>query len=74
ATLTRFRHAAAPGAQPYPREWGLLVEAGTEACLAMATEDSERATALRQASPFAGSLAPREREARWREWAVHGAP
>lgn len=61
ATLARWRPTTAPGTLPYHEEWERLVSEGTEACLAVAVEDSERARALRQCSPFTGILTPEER-------------
>lgn len=43
-----------------------------EMCLEFATEDSERATAIRQASPFAGILTNEERLAFLRAWDPEG--
>lgn len=53
---------------PYLKHWQALVERGLEACLAKITEDSERAAALRQASPFAGVLNAAERMRVIRAW------
>ncbi len=41
---------------------------GREACMAVMLEDSERAAALRQASPFAGLLSNAERFAVLKAW------
>jgi hypothetical protein len=43
---------------------------GLEPTLAVLVEDSERATALRQCSPFAGVLSPAERFAFLEAWRV----
>lgn len=67
--LARWRLDATPGDLRYLDAWQRLLDAGLDACLAAATEDSEHADALRQASPFAGVLTPRERAeflASWR--------
>ena len=48
ATLARWRQTVCPATQPYLREWELLIEQGLERCLAVAVEESEHATALRQ--------------------------
>jgi len=53
----------------YFDEWARLLDAGLDAALAVATEDSEKATALRQSSPFAGVLTPEERRSFLDEWA-----
>lgn len=72
--LARWRRRATPNDLECLSEWERLVEAGLDAALAAATEESERANALRQASPFAGILTPSERRAFLRAWkAVHGA-
>lgn len=60
-TLSRWRSMLCPGTQPYLAEWEALVHQGVDACLSVATEDSQRATALRQSSPFAGILTNKER-------------
>lgn len=67
-TLARWRTIVCPASQPYLEEWERLMEQGMDACLTVAVEDSERATALRQSSPFAGILTNQERFAILREW------
>jgi len=68
-TLARWKTIVAPNSQPYVAEWQRLVDAGLDVALAMAVEDSERATALRQSAPFACSvLTPRERWAFLKQW------
>lgn len=57
-----------PGSSHYLEQWERLKTAGLEACLAQVTEESERATALRQASPFAGVLTSAERISVLRAW------
>ena len=54
-----------PRSQPYWDAWRELLRRPTEEILARIVEDSERMTALRQTSPFAGVLTPRER------WAIY---
>lgn len=58
---------AASGAShaPHAREWVALLEGPRERLVNAMTADSEHARALRQATPFAGALDPRER---WRLW------
>jgi hypothetical protein len=51
--------------QPYWDAWRKLIDGPFENLLALMTEDSERMTAMRQASPFAGVLSPPER------WAIY---
>jgi len=45
----------------YLEQWEELAAKGLESCLTRVVEDSEQATALRQASPFAGVLTSAER-------------
>lgn len=68
ATLARWRKIVHSGSQPYLAEWERLVADGIEASLAMATEDTARATALRKSSPFAGVLTEPERLEFLRTW------
>jgi hypothetical protein len=74
--LARWRSKATPNGLEYLSEWERLLEVGLDAALAAATEDSERASTLRKASPFAGILTPSERRAFLSAWkvahAVHG--
>lgn len=53
-------------ARPYARAWRELLDREVEEIAAAITADSERARALRQSTPFAGALDPRER---WQLWA-----
>lgn len=74
-TLARWRATVSPAAQPYLEVWQQAVDQGMEACLALAVEDSARATALRQSSPFAGVLTPAERFGFLRSWnSDHATP
>jgi hypothetical protein len=68
--LARWRTRATPNDLHYLREWERLLEVGLDAALAVATEDSERASALRQSSPFAGILTPSERITFLKAWKV----
>jgi hypothetical protein len=53
---------------PYYRDaWTGLLDGPFERLLAVLCEDTERARELRQATPFAGIVPPRERWAIWRE-------
>ena len=61
ATLQRWHHQVDPASRPLLQAWQALVDQGLEACLAMAEEESQRAQTLRQASPLAGVLEPKER-------------
>jgi len=51
--------------QPYWDAWRKLIDGPFEDLLKTLVEDSERMTALRQATPFAGVLTPAER------WAIY---
>jgi hypothetical protein len=68
ATLARWRQSASPSTQPYLQEWEQLLQQGLEACLAMAVDDSEHATALRQSSPFTRVLSHAERFRFLKDW------
>lgn len=75
ATLARWRTMVSVSSQPYLQEWEILMHQGVEACLAMAVEDSERAAALRQSSPFAGLLTHQDRFTFLKTWRLdHAAP
>lgn len=47
------------------REWEDVLAGSVESICAFLVDPSERATALRQSTPFAGVLSPRDR---WRIW------
>jgi hypothetical protein len=49
------------------RAWLEILEGPSEGLTRVLTEDTERARDLRSASPFAGTLSPKER---WRIWAL----
>lgn len=68
ATLARWRIIVCVNSQPYLAELERLFEQGIEAALAVATEDTERATALRQSSPFCGILTEDERLGFLKSW------
>lgn len=74
-TLRRWRDPGNPSrSEPYLSEWERLMAQGLEQVLAAAVEESERAAALRQCSPFAGILSPAERFAFLKAWsATHAA-
>ena len=60
------RWSAAQGrSQPYWDAWRSLLDLPLEELLERMVEESEHMTAMRQATPFAGVLTPRER------WAVY---
>ena len=73
-TLTRWRTIVSADSHSYLEEWQRLLDLGIEESLAVATEDSERANAMRQASPFCGILTNEERWEFLLEWDKnHGA-
>jgi hypothetical protein len=53
--------SVSPRTYAYLDEWQRLIDQGPDVCLAVAVEDSQRAAALRQASPLACLLTPKER-------------
>jgi hypothetical protein len=67
-TLGRWRQTVCVASQPYLEEWERLMNQGIDACLSVAVEDSQRAAALRQSSPFSGILTNRERFAFLKQW------
>jgi hypothetical protein len=68
ATLARWYRVASPRSFTYLDEWQRLFDLGTEACLTVATEDSEHAAALRQSSPLSCLLTNQERFAFLKQW------
>ena len=54
----------------YARAWARVLELPPEAMAAALVENSERMRALRQVTPFAGALPPKERWAIWRQFAA----
>ena len=59
--LQHWRATVSPRTFAYLDEWQRLIDQGAEICLAVAVENSEHAAALRQASPLACLLTPKER-------------
>jgi hypothetical protein len=57
-------------ARDYALAWEGALSQPVQDIEALLTDTSERANALRQVSPFAGALHPRER---WRLWAAEGS-
>ncbi|OGB32952.1 MAG: hypothetical protein A3F78_21700 [Burkholderiales bacterium RIFCSPLOWO2_12_FULL_61_40] len=74
ATLQRWHQTVSPRTFVYLDEWQRLLDQGEQACLAVATEDSEHAAALRQASPLACLLTPKERFEFLKSWKMQHAP
>jgi hypothetical protein len=54
-------------ASVYATEWARLLAASPSVLSALLEDPSEHARALRQVTPFAGALSPRERWRIWRE-------
>ena len=73
-TLARWRKSVCAASQPHLEDWERLLGLGVDACLNAAVEESERATALRQTSPFAGLLSNQERFAFLKSWNRTHAP
>jgi hypothetical protein len=66
ATENLDRWSSANGrSQPYWDAWREILSRPPEEVLALMVEDSERMTAMRQVTPFAGILTPAER------WAIY---
>jgi hypothetical protein len=65
----RARRWAASGSRsaPWAREWERVLEGTPEEIARQLTDSSEHASALRQSTPFAGALDPRERWLLWRQ-------
>ena len=57
----------------YARAWERLLSGPTKTLAQFLAADTEEARALRQATPFAGALEPRERWRIWREVRERGA-
>lgn len=74
AILQRWHQTASPRTYSYLDAWQQLLNQGVEACLAAATEESERGDALRQASPLACLLTNQERFAFLKQWKASHAP
>lgn len=72
-TLARWKIIVAPNSQPYVAEWQRLIDAGMDAVLSAAVEDSERAAALRQCTPLGNVLTPQERSAFFKQWSASHA-
>ena len=57
----------------YARAWSEILRHDVEAIASFLVDGSERARELRQSSPFAGALSPRERWTLWREVRDHAS-
>ncbi len=67
-TIHRWKRIVSQDSTPLLLEWEKLYHAGPESCLKMATEKSERADQLSQASPFCGILTLAERTHFLKKW------
>lgn len=67
-TLARWRQSADARVQPYLAAWEAIMAKGLQSTIVFMLEESERAAALRQASPFAGLLSHAERFAALKAW------
>lgn len=65
------RWLAAEHPPAYARAWSEILQGDVEAIASFLVDRSERARELRQSSPFAGTLSPRERWKLWREVRDH---
>lgn len=63
---------ASGGSRPYLEAWREILAKPVEEIARMIVEEGERMTAMRQNSPFAGVLTPRERWAVYREFRSNG--
>ena len=68
ANLDRWEAGASPRVRPVLEEWRALIGAPLDELLAVLTREDERATRLRQSSPFCGILTEAERLAVIREF------
>lgn len=73
ATLDRWNTHVSPRTFDYLNEWRKLMDSGVDAVLLVATEDSEHAAAMRQASPLACLLTNQERFALLKQWKAQHA-
>jgi hypothetical protein len=72
----RIQTLLASAAEPpfYARKWGEILAGDLSSIQTFLTERSELADELRQSTPFAGALEPRERWKIWRETRDHFSP
>ncbi len=66
--------AMAGHSQPYFNAWREILDRPLDEVLELMVEDSEKMTAMRQATPFAGVLDPAERWAIYARFAPNGTP
>ncbi len=73
ANLRRWRSTASPGALRTLEEWNVLLEGPFDDLMTLLQADDERATRLRQSSPFCGILSRDERLEILKQFAAHDA-
>lgn len=61
ANLDRWMSSASPGARRTIEEWQAVLDGPFDRLLALLESEDERATRLRQSSPFCGIVTPDER-------------
>lgn len=71
ATLARWLQTCSPRVRPVLLEWQSVLDGPREELLALLVATDERATRLRQSSPFAGILSAEERAAIIRQFRSH---
>ena len=71
ATLARWLATCSPRVRPVLIEWQTILDGPREALLALLVATDERATRLRQSSPFAGIFSAAERSAILRQFHSH---
>ena len=71
ATLARWLATCSPRVRPVLIEWQTVLDGPREALLALLGATDERATRLRQSSPFAGIFSAAERSAILKQFHSH---
>lgn len=66
--LARMRREHGPNVEYYAARWEALLDGPLDQLLAVLTSPDEDARALRQCTPFAGVLSPKERWAAFRQF------
>ncbi len=74
ATLQRWLPASSLGTRPTLLEWQTILIGPREELLDLLSATDERATRLRQSSPFAGIFTASERTAILRQYSLHDSP
>ena len=68
SVLARWEQTVSPDALSLLREWRELIDQGIEACLSVATADTEKGAQLRQSSPIGFVLTLQERRSVRKRW------